>query len=88
MPEISFRNVDGSVTPVEVSAGTSIMQAAISNGVDGIVAECGGNALCATCHVYVDPPMSDVLPSVSEDEDEMLESARAEQSTVLPGAHH
>ncbi|MCW2545988.1 MAG: thcC 2 [Mycobacterium sp.] len=75
MPEINFKNVDGSITAVEVAVSTSIMQAAISSGVEGIVAECGGNALCATCHVYVDPSLLDVLPPLSEDEDEMLECA-------------
>lgn len=75
MPEIRFKFTDGSETTVDVAAGTSIMQAAITHGIEGIVAECGGNTLCATCHVYVDPSRLGDLPPVSEDEDEMLECA-------------
>ncbi|WP_442800067.1 hypothetical protein [Nocardia sp. NBC_01730] len=29
------------------------MHAAVHNGVTGIVGECGGQAMCATCHVLV-----------------------------------
>jgi 2Fe-2S ferredoxin len=29
------------------------MAAAVRSGVPGIVGECGGNASCATCHVWV-----------------------------------
>ena len=31
------------------------MQAALNHRVDGVLGECGGNCMCATCHVYVDP---------------------------------
>jgi 2Fe-2S ferredoxin len=50
------------------------MQAAVTNGVDGIVGECGGSAMCATCHVYVDEAFLDRLEPMSELEDELLES--------------
>ena len=30
------------------------MEAAVANGVPGIVGECGGGMMCATCHVYVE----------------------------------
>lgn len=32
-------------------------------------------ALCATCHVYVDPAFADKLPPVSADEDDLLDSS-------------
>lgn len=75
MAEINFRFADGSIATVDVAVGTTVMQAALTCGINGIVAECGGNALCATCHVYIDPRWLDDLPPVSEDENEMLECA-------------
>ena len=73
MTTIVFRQPDGSEKFIEAEAGTSIMQAAILNGVDGIVGECGGQVMCATCHVYLDPAWADRVPPITEDEDEMLD---------------
>jgi 2Fe-2S ferredoxin len=56
------------------------MRAAVSNGVEGIVGECGGQAMCATCHVYVRPEFAHALPAPSEDEDEMLDCTTAERT--------
>jgi 2Fe-2S ferredoxin len=50
------------------------MQAALTHNIDGIVGECGGSAMCATCHVYVDESFLDKLELMSEVEDELLES--------------
>jgi len=72
MTMILFRQPDGSETLIEAEAGTSVMQAAILNGVDGIVGECGGSAMCATCHVHVEEG-GDALDEVSDTESEMLD---------------
>lgn len=71
MPSITYHHADGSVDEVDVPPHTSIMRAALLNNVKGIVGECGGQAMCATCHVYVHT--SDGLPEISDDEDEMLD---------------
>ena len=55
------------------------MLAALTHGVDGIVAECGGNAVCATCHVYVDDAWTSKLEPVSDDEDALLDGTAAER---------
>jgi 2Fe-2S ferredoxin len=55
------------------------MQIATGNGIDEIVAECGGNAMCATCHVYVDEGWIPRLVSMSEEEDELLSGVAAER---------
>lgn len=71
MPTIVYVDVEGERRSVEVAAGTTAMRAAFMNGVGGIVAECGGAAMCSTCHVYAD---DDRLPPMDEIEDEMLDS--------------
>lgn len=71
MPTIVYHHSDGAVDEVEVAEGTSIMRAALDNSVKGIIGECGGQAMCATCHVMVRGDVE--LPEVSDDEDEMLE---------------
>ncbi|MFF2486125.1 2Fe-2S iron-sulfur cluster-binding protein [Microbacterium sp. NPDC058062] len=76
MTEATYVQPDGSRTTVDIAEGQSLMRAAILNGVPGIVGECGGQAMCATCHVYVDGCQDD-LPPVSDDEAEMLEAAAA-----------
>jgi 2Fe-2S ferredoxin len=55
MPVVHFVLATGISKSVEVPVGMSVMQAALNHRVDGILGECGGNCMCATCHVYVDP---------------------------------
>ncbi|MFD2471645.1 2Fe-2S iron-sulfur cluster-binding protein [Amycolatopsis silviterrae] len=76
MPKVTFHH-DGGASTVDVHAGTTVMRAAVENGVDGIVGECGGQAMCATCHVYVREHCLSTLPPRSEDEEEMLECTAA-----------
>jgi ferredoxin, 2Fe-2S len=73
MSKATFHHDGAQADVVEVGAGTSLMRAAVRGGVPGIVGECGGQAMCATCHVYVHEPYLDALPEMSEDEDEMLD---------------
>ena len=79
MPDITFIHPDGSEQGFEAPEGVSVMQAATGAGVRGIVAECGGSAMCATCHVYVDPGWADRLPAPLSNELEMLECTAAER---------
>ena len=74
MTRVEYRAADGTETVLDVPTGTSIMQAAVSNGVRGIVGECGGQLMCATCHVYVEAG-GEELPPQTEDEHDMLELA-------------
>ena len=79
MPRVTYIDTNGKETTLDIAVGTSVMQAAVFHGIDGIVAECGGSMMCATCHVYVDESQLDRLPPVSPTEDEMLECTRAER---------
>jgi ferredoxin, 2Fe-2S len=79
MPTVIFQLPDGSERKVTAAPGTVLMQAAVSHGVDGIVAECGGNASCATCHVYVDDQHTELVGPPNDVEDEMLDFTAAER---------
>jgi 2Fe-2S ferredoxin len=80
MPEVTYVQADGSAQTLELSTGKSLMLAAQSHGVAGILGECGGQAMCATCHVYVDERYLDRLPPMTEDEDVMLEETASERT--------
>ena len=77
MPRVTYVQADGSAQTLELSSGKSLMLAAQSHGVAGILGECGGQAMCATCHVYVEEAYLGRLPEMTEDEDAMLEEAAA-----------
>jgi 2Fe-2S ferredoxin len=93
MPEITYVSADGGSDTVDVPLGTSVMRGAVAAGLDGIVAECGGNAMCATCHVYVPDDFASRLPEMTEVEDELLDSTASERlpssrlSCQLPVTH-
>ena len=75
MTEITYKQADGTIKTVDVPNGNSVMEGAIRNDVDGILAECGGSCACATCHVYVEEDWLARLAPASTAEDEMLEMA-------------
>jgi 2Fe-2S ferredoxin len=72
MVKVVFIEHNGSQQEVEANAGSSVMQAAVNNGVPGIDADCGGSCSCATCHVYVDEQWLDKVGEVNPTEDAML----------------
>ncbi|MFH5775539.1 2Fe-2S iron-sulfur cluster-binding protein [Paracoccus sp. NGMCC 1.201697] len=75
---ITFIAADGTETRVEVAAGESIMRAAVQNDVDGIIGECGGSMMCATCHCYVDDAWADAVGPQEDGESDLLDCAAAE----------
>lgn len=77
MPKVTYIQPDSTRKTLEVQEGTSVMKAAVLDGVNGIVGECGGNLMCATCHVYVDPNWIERTGEREELEEEMLEEAAA-----------
>jgi 2Fe-2S ferredoxin len=74
MPKITYISDAGVSRTIDVPVGDTVMEGAVQNGVDGIVAECGGNCQCATCHVYVEEKFLPRLKPIAEDEDAMLET--------------
>ena len=66
MPKVIYVGDGGDERAVDAVVGESVMATAVKNGVPGIVGECGGNASCATCHVWV---RDEFLPLVGEPND-------------------
>lgn len=54
MPKITFINHLGDKQTIQTLEGSTIMQAALDNNIQGIIGECGGAMACCTCHVIVD----------------------------------
>lgn len=81
MPKITYVAHDGTEQTADVPLGTSVMRGAVLNDIDGIVAQCGGNAQCATCHVYVDGTCLDRLAPAepNPNEDYMLDFTVSER---------
>jgi len=75
MPRIVFIEASGRDYEIEAEAGLSLMENAVRNGIDGIVAECGGACSCATCHVYIDKAWLDKVGAPNAIEQEMLDFA-------------
>lgn len=66
---------DGSQVEIEAQEGSSLMEALRDEGVDEVLALCGGCCSCATCHVIIDPAWAERAGTLSEDEDDLLESS-------------
>ncbi|MBZ5605311.1 MAG: 2Fe-2S iron-sulfur cluster binding domain-containing protein [Acidobacteriia bacterium] len=71
---INYISHAGVKKPIAVTVGNSVMEGAIRNGIDEIVAECGGAAQCGTCHVYVEEQWLPKLPPMQDDENAMLDT--------------
>lgn len=73
MPVINYIEADGTEYSVNVAEGVSLMQGALDNMIDGIIAECGGCCVCCTCHCMIDPAWREAAGSAAADEADMLE---------------
>ena len=75
MPKLIVVNRAGQETEVNADVGLSVMEAIRDNGFDELLALCGGCCSCATCHVHIDPAFKDLLPPMSEDENDLLDGS-------------
>jgi 2Fe-2S ferredoxin len=66
---------DGIEHCVQGDAGRPVMEILRENGFHEPLALCGGACSCATCHVFVDPERLALLPPMSEDENDLLDSS-------------
>lgn len=75
MPTINVTTRAGEPRMIDGRAGRSLMENLRDNGIDDILALCGGCLSCATCHVYVDEEWLGALPPISTDEDDLLDTS-------------
>jgi 2Fe-2S ferredoxin len=73
VPKVTYVGPDGQEQTVEAVDGESVMATAVKNGVPGIIGECGGNASCATCHVWVRDDYLDLVGEPGDMEEDLLE---------------
>ena len=76
MVAIAFERPGEPARVVDAPAGGTLMQAAKANRIAGMIAACGGDGGCATCHVHVDPAWIDRLPPPTSRECGTLRFAR------------
>ncbi|MEM1142920.1 MAG: 2Fe-2S iron-sulfur cluster-binding protein [Pseudomonadota bacterium] len=81
MVAVTFVEASGERHEVDAQSGDSLMQAAVSNGIPGIDAECGGACACATCHVFIDNPWKDAIASPDDMERDMLDYVAEPRAT-------
>jgi 2Fe-2S ferredoxin len=72
--EVTFVLQDGTSRTVEAEAGWKLMEVAVDNAIPGIDGDCGGEAACATCHVFVAPEWRAATGQRTSDEQAMLDS--------------
>ena len=84
MISITYIEHDGTERSIEARPGSSVMLAAVTNGVPGIDADCGGSCSCATCHVFVNEEWLSKIGEISPTEEAMLSlsPARKENSRL------
>lgn len=72
MPTITFIAKGGQAFRVPADPGQSIMDAATSRKVPGILGDCGGCVACGTCEATIDEAWSAKLPARRADELDLI----------------
>jgi ferredoxin, 2Fe-2S len=75
MPQLTIVTRDGAERTVEARIGWSVMENIRDNGVDEVLALCGGCCSCATCHVHVDADWLDKVGPPKADEEDLLDTS-------------
>lgn len=73
MYHVTFVQENGVERRVEVDPGQTLMDAARSSAVEGILADCGGACACATCHVLIDAEWQSAVGGPNSVEESALE---------------
>jgi 2Fe-2S ferredoxin len=75
MAEVIVITRGGEERRLALKPGLTLMETIREGGLDELLALCGGCCSCATCHVHVDPAFAGLLPSMSDDENDLLDSS-------------
>jgi 2Fe-2S ferredoxin len=75
MAKLIITTRDGAEHPVDAKVGWSVMENIRDNGIDEVLALCGGCCSCATCHVHVDPDWFEKTGGPGEDESDLLDTS-------------
>jgi ferredoxin, 2Fe-2S len=75
MPSLTIVTRDGAERTVEARPGWSVMENIRDNGIDEVLALCGGCCSCATCHVHVDSDWAGKLKPRGADEEDLLDTS-------------
>ncbi len=79
MPHVTYIESTGERFTHDLPEGWTLVQGALTHGIAGILAECGGSCTCATCHCYVPEAWAARLPQPQENELAMLEFVAGER---------
>ncbi|CEG37483.1 2fe2s ferredoxin [Plasmopara halstedii] len=74
--QVSFDFVDGEGkrTTVKANVGETLLDVAQENDLE-LEGACGGELACSTCHLVFEKRIFDELPTLSEEEEDMLDLA-------------
>lgn len=75
MTKLIVTTREGVEQHLEVQEGLSVMEMIRGSGNDELLALCGGCCSCATCHIYVEEAFKSLMPVMSADENDLLESS-------------
>ncbi len=81
MAAVTIITRGGQEHELSIRPGISLMECMRDAGIDEVLALCGGCCSCATCHVHLEPGHEALLPAISVDEDDLLDSSDHRTST-------
>lgn len=74
MPHIKVTDRSGNDSIMKYTPGITVMETIRDNGMDELLALCGGCCSCATCHVFI-ADADKVSSPMTEDENDLLDSS-------------
>ena len=75
MPRLFVTDRSGAEHEIQGEIGVNVMEAIRDNGIDELLALCGGCCSCATCHVQIEVSFLEHLPPMNPDENDLLDSS-------------